>query len=159
MPKRLPLATPEAAYDEAVRMLTRKARSIAEVAAGLREREADDRAIAGAIDRLVEEHILDDEKFATDEATALVDQKGFAPAAAVRTLVERGLAEALAKSAVDAAKDGRGELELCAQALRRHTRGARLDQAQAGKEARALARLGYDEEVVARVIEKAEAAE
>jgi regulatory protein len=158
MPKRSPIDTPEDAYDEAVRMLARKPRTSAEVIEALAEKGADAEMIETVIGRLKSHRHLDDAVLAGDEAFALIDGKGFAPALAVQTLLERGILEATARDAVEAAREGRTDAELCGRALSRRNRGKTFAPDDTPKEGRALARLGYEEEVVLRVLERALAA-
>lgn len=153
MPRRAPLDTLDAAYDEAVRLLTRKARSAREVAEALEARGAAREDIASVLDRLRSHRHLDDAELASDEAFTLIDSKGWAPQAAVLQLEARGIASVLAQEAVDSVVEGRSETELCEAALRRRLRSRAL--ADAAKEGRALARLGYDADVIERVLERA----
>ena len=155
MPKRTPSATLEEAYDEAVRMLARKARTAAEVAAALEARGAGSELVESVVARLKSQRHLDDAELASDEAFALVDGKGLAPSLALHKIVARGIAEAVAKESVEAAREGRTDAELCARALAKKTRGKQLDPALVAKEGRTLARLGYEEDLVARALEQA----
>lgn len=155
MPARRPLETLEDAYEEAVRLLARKARTAAEVAAELDARGAAPEHVESVVARLKAHRHLDDAELAHDQAFALLDGKGYAPEAAVQALVQRGVGSGLAQEAVDAARDGRTERALCEAAFRRRTKGRALTQADAAREGRALARLGFDAEIVARVLEQA----
>jgi regulatory protein len=155
MPKRSPIDTLEEAYDEAVRMLARKPRTSAEVAEALAARGVGADDVESVLGRLKSHRHLDDAVLAGDDAFSLVDGKGLAPAAAVQKLLGRGIPEAVARDAVEAAREGRTESELCARALERRTKGRPLAPDAVGKEGRALARLGYDEETVLRALERA----
>ena len=59
------------------------------------------------------------------------------------------------REAVEAARDGQTELQLCERALNRRLKGKALAPTGAGKEGRALARLGYGEDVISRTLERA----
>jgi SOS response regulatory protein OraA/RecX len=145
----------EAAYETAVRMLARKSRSCAEVRAALAEKGATDADIESVIGRLKAHRHLDDAELASDEAYTLLESKGLSPDAAVYKLSMRGLDSGLARRSVESVREGRSEWVLCERALERRLKGRPLPERNAGREGRALARLGYEEEVVARVIERA----
>lgn len=149
------LDTLEAAYEAAVAMLARKARTATEVASALAEKGASPDDVESVVARLKAHRHLDDVTLAHDEAASLLDGKGLAPAAAVESLVQRGIAEGTARDAVDTVREGRSDLELCGAALARRLRGRALAPADVGREGRALARVGWDEEVVLRVLERA----
>lgn len=136
-------------------MLARKARTSAEVADELAARGAGAEQIASVLGRLKAHRHLDDAELAGDEAFRLVDGKGLAPSAAVQKLVERGIASKAAQAAVEAAVDGRSEAALCERALEKRLKGRLLMSEQVPREGRALARLGYDEGLVARALERA----
>lgn len=155
MAVRRPLATLDDAYEAAVRLLARKARTAAEVAEELSNRGAAADDVASVVARLKAHRHVDDAELAHDQAFALVDGKGLSSSAAVETLLGRGVPATAAREAVAAVLEGRGERELCDAALQRRLRGARLQPASAARESRALARLGHDAEIVARVIEQA----
>lgn len=155
MARAVRIDTEEEAYQHAVGLLARKARSTAEVASDLASRGAAEDVIESVVGRLKSHRHLDDAAYAFDAATALLDGKGMAPDSAVASLVERGVAEAVARDAVEGAREGRSEGELCRAALERRLRGRPLGGAMHGKEGRALARLGWDEEVVLRTLERA----
>lgn len=146
---------PAAAYEIAIRMLTRKSRSCAEVRAALAEKGAAAGDVEDVVARLKAHRHLDDAELASDEAYTLLESKGLSPDAAVYKLSMRGLDAGLAKRSVEAVREGRSEWVLCERALERRLKGRQLPERNAGREGRALARLGYEEEVVARVIERA----
>jgi regulatory protein len=155
MPRAAPLDTLEAAYDAAVRMLARKPRSCAEVQKALLDAGADSEHVESVLSRLKAHRHLDDAELASDEAVALLESKGLSPEAAVYKLTSRGIAQAVARPAVDAVREGRSEWALCERALQRRLKGRPLAEKDAGREGRALARLGYEEEIVTRTIERA----
>lgn len=152
--RRLPL-TLDDAYDEAVRMLARKARSAAEVKAALVGKGTSVDDADSVVARLKAHRHLDDAEFAADQAFSLLDGKGTAPEAIVRTLEERGIASSLAREAVASIRDEREELDLCREALSRRLKGRALDASVVAREGRALARLGWEEDLVSRVLEEA----
>lgn len=155
MARRRTLVDFDEAYDEAVRMLARKARSAAEVAQALLERGADADDVESVIARLKAHRHLDDAELAADQAFSLLEGKGLAPQAIVQTLVARGISSATAEDAAASVVEERTELQLCAQALSRRLKGRLLAGSAFAREGRALARLGWDEETVARVLETA----
>lgn len=155
MPPRRSLVTLDDAYDEAVRLLARKARSAAEVSATLQERGATAEHAASVVARLKAHRHLDDAELAADQAYALLEGKGLAPEAVVEALVGRGLPASDVRAAIDEVREARTELELCRQVLARRLKGRSLSPSAAAREGRALSRLGWDEEVVARVLETA----
>ncbi len=157
MAKSKPLTTLDEAYERAVAMLARKPRSAAEVERDLASAGADDETIASVIGRLKSHRHLDDAVLAEDQAFALLDGKGFAPQVAVQLLVERGIPSSIAHEAVEAAREGRSESALCRAALVRRLGGRSMGSASLAKEARALGRLGYDEEVIRALLERFEA--
>jgi SOS response regulatory protein OraA/RecX len=155
MARAVRIDTEEEAYQHAVGLLARKARTSAEVASDLAARGAVDEVVESVLGRLKSHRHLDDAAYAFDAAGALLDGKGMAPEAAVATLVERGISAAVARDAIEAVREGRSEGELCRSALERRLRGRTLEASMTGKEGRALARLGWDEEVVLRALERA----
>ncbi len=155
MPKRRPLDSLEGAYDAAIKMLARKSRTTQEVRDDLLEHGASEPDVESVLARLKANRVLDDAVLATDDAFSLVESKGVAPALAVYKLTSRGVAPSIAQDAVDAAREDRSDLELCAEALSRRLKTGRLDVEDVPKQGRWLARLGYDEDVVARVLDQA----
>lgn len=155
MPPRRLLVTLDDAYDEAVRLLARKARSAAEVTAALLERGASAEHADSVVARLKAHRHLDDVELAADQAYALLEGQGLAPEAVVQKLGARGLAASDVRAALDEVREGRTDLELCRQVLARRLRGRPLAASATAREGRALARLGWDEEVVTRVLEMA----
>lgn len=155
MARRTVLDTLEAAYDAAVRMLARKPRTSAEVRNELLEQGASEDDVESVLGRLKAHRHLDDAELTSDEAFALLESKGLAPDLAIYKLTERGIPHGMAQEAVEAAREGKSDLQLCEQALGRRLKGKVLSPDGAPKEGRALARLGYDEEVIARTLERA----
>lgn len=154
MPRQTPIHSEDDAYEEAIRLLARAPRSAAEVAARLEAKGADPDAIESVLGRLRAHRHVDDAELASDQAFKLLDGKGQAPALAVQTLIARGIAERVAREAVEAAREERSEQALCEAALRRRNNKA-IAPSAAAREGRALARLGYDAEIIARVLERA----
>jgi regulatory protein len=155
MPRAAPLETVEAAYEAAVKMLTRKARSASEVRAALLAKGATEEDAESVIGRLKSHRHLDDAVLAADEAYSLLEGKGLSPAFAMHTLTERGLASELVRQCVEEVRDGRSDAVLCERALQKRLRGKPLAEENLGREGRALARLGYEEDVVTQALERA----
>jgi len=155
MPKTAPIDTAEAAYEAAIKMLTRKSRTCQEVRETLLAKGASEDDVESVVGRLKAHRHLDDAELAADEAHALIESKGVSPELAVYKLTTRGITPSMARKSVDAAREGRSEWALCERALDQRRRGKALREQDAGREGRALARLGYEEEIVTRVIERA----
>ena len=153
MPRKGDMSTEEAAYEEAVSFLARKARTTAEVMERLSAAGARDEVVSSVVGRLKAHRHLDDTAYASDAASGLLDGKGLSPDAAVATLVSRGVGDSTAREAVEAAREGRSEVELCRAAADRRIGAGPLAPAAFGRHARALARLGWDEETLRRVLE------
>ena len=145
----------DTAYNTAIRMLARKARSCAEVRIALTDKGASGDDVESVIGRLKSHRHLDDAELASDQAYSLIDSKGLSPERAVYMLTERGIASTVARQAVDAIREGQSDWVLCERALARRLRGKALSEKNAGREARALARLGYEGEIVTRAIDRA----
>jgi len=158
MPRRTPIENVDEAFDAAIRLLARKSRTTSEVVRELESRGAPAEVVESAIARLKAHRHLDDAAYADDTAFKLLSGKGQAPARVVQELEARGVARPAIHEAVDAARDGRTDETLCKTALARRLNGKPLTPELAAKEVRALARLGYDPELVERVIERALAA-
>lgn len=144
-----------AAFDRAVRLLTSKARSSHEIRTTLVKEGADEDVAAAVVSRLVSHRQLDDAELASDQAFSLLQGKGYSPAAIREALTQRGIDGTLVDEAIAFAVEGRSEVELCAEALDRKLGSSVLTPDSAARYARALARLGWDEEVIRRVIERA----
>jgi SOS response regulatory protein OraA/RecX len=153
MTRRPVLDSLDATYDAAVQMLARKARTSAEVRNELLAHGASEEDVESVLGRLKAHRHLDDAELASDEAFSLLESKGLAPELAVYKLTERGLPDSQAREAVEGAREGLSESQLCQRALERRLKGKALAPSGAAKEGRALARLGYDEEVIARTLE------
>lgn len=144
-----------AAFDRAVRLLTSKARSSYEIRKALLNEGASEEVAANVVSRLVSHRQLDDAELASDQAFSLLQGKGYSPAAIHEALTQRGLDGALVDEAIAFVTEGRSDTELCAGALERKLGRAALTPETAARHARALGRLGWDEEVIRRVIERA----
>jgi regulatory protein len=155
MAKRGPIESLEEAYDLAVRMLTRRARTSAEVRAQLLHEGGRPDDVESVLGRLKAHRHLDDAVLASDEAFRLLEAKALAPALAVYSLTERGIDGATAQESVESVREGRSEVDLCVRALSLRLKGRQLKVEAAPKEGRALARLGYEEDVVTRTLERA----
>jgi regulatory protein len=155
MPKVAVIDSQEVAYERAVKMLARRPRTSTEVREQLIAAGASTDAVDEVVARLKAHRHLDDAELASDEAHTLLEGKGLSPELAMYKLTTRGIAPALARDCVEAVREGRSDWALCERALQRRLRGKRLPARNAGREGRALARLGYEEEIVARVIERA----
>jgi regulatory protein len=141
-----------AAHTVALRLLTVRARSRAEVEARLRRKGFDAGTVDAALERLERAGLLDDKAFAADLA-ALRSERGVASALVRRELRARGIDPETA-GRVAANPPGDEEAERCralADAwVRRH--GGLAPEVAARRLAGHLARRGYSASLVARTV-------
>jgi regulatory protein len=144
----------KSAFELAVRAISRRERTVAEVRASLADREVDPEEAEGAIERLVELGQLDDERYATLFSQDKRELFGWGPARIREALIEKGVD---ARTAAGAASDETtGELaERAADLLA--ARGDTLDDDSGrGKALAYLARRGYELEVAYEAVRLAE---
>jgi regulatory protein len=131
---------PGCARDRAVRLLTYRDRSVAE----LRERLAEDgylpETVSAVVERLTDVGLVDDERFARSFARTLTQTRHLGRSRAVRELAARGIDPELAAEALDEALSVEAE-EVAAGELSRSL--ARRPGATRDKIAARLARRGY----------------
>lgn len=147
-------AKPRSAFELAVRFLSRRERTVAEVREWLAGRGVDATEAEEAIDRLIELGQLDDERYARLFTQDKQELSGWAPGRIREALIEKGIDRGLA----DAATGGEGHDELAERAAALlERRNDRLDEdAGRGKALAFLARRGYELEVAYEAVRRAE---
>ena len=146
-------ASGDAAHAAALRLLTVRARSQAELEERLGRRGFEAGAVALALERLVAVGLIDDDAFAAAVAESRA-ARGMDAAAVALELRERGVDAALAARAAAAAMPAEDRAERCRQVA--GARLAQLDglspQTQFRRLSAYLARRGYAAEVVHSVV-------
>jgi len=146
-------ASADAAHAAALRLLTVRARSHAELEERLRQRGFEAEAVARALERLVAVGLVDDGAFAAAVAESRA-ARGMDAAAVALELRERGVDPALAARAAAEAMPAEDRVERCRQVA--EARLAQLDglspATQFRRLAAYLARRGYATEVIHSVV-------
>jgi regulatory protein len=133
---------PDKAFERALGALARKERTVAELEAWLAEREYPQEQVAAAIDRLIEDGALDDERFARRFAEDKRDLRGWGPTRIQEALRARGLDPGLIEAAL--ALDGvDAQLDRAVALLERRGEPP-VDEASRGRALSYLARRGYE---------------
>ena len=142
------------AFELAVRSISRRERTVAEVRAFLEQREVDPDEAEEAIERLVELGQLDDERYAELFEQDKRELSGWGPGRIREALIEKGVAAPIAEAACQG--DSSDDLtERAASLLER--RDDRLDDDAGRNRALAfLARRGYELEVAYAAVRLAE---
>ena len=136
---------PDEAFERALSALARKERTIAELEAWLVERGFGAEQVGAAISRLIEDGVLDDERFARRFAEDKRELRGWGPERIREALAGRGLEPALIEAALGA--EGAGEqVERAIGLLERRGEGA-VDERSRARALAYLARRGYDSEL------------
>jgi regulatory protein len=123
LPKKLDA---EGLMDFAGRTLARRAQSLNELRARLRQRAARPEDVAEVIARLKQAGFLDDRKFADSFARGQRENRGFGKARVMRDLMARRVAPAVAKQAAEATYADADEVALIENFLERKYRGKDL---------------------------------
>ena len=113
-------------FTAALRLLARRAYSIAEMRRALTRRSDSAEAVEEAIARLRQVGYLDDQKFAEQQAGALRRNRAFGPRRIVRELKAKGVNYRFIDAAVEHAFEEVGEHELLEQVLSKKVRNLRL---------------------------------
>ena len=132
------------AFERALTALASKERTVAELEQWLGEREFSPEQIAAALERLIEEGGLDDERFARRFAEDKRELRGWGPERIREALAGRGLEPALIEAAVGA-EDATTQLERAIGLLERRGEPA-ADEPSRARALAYLARRGYDSE-------------
>jgi regulatory protein len=96
------LADLEAAHRAALRALARRAHARFDLRRRLLQKQHPPAAVEGALERLTEQHLLDDARFAADYAGAKAT-RGRGPVRLIRDLLSQGVDRRVAETAVQAA--------------------------------------------------------
>jgi regulatory protein len=128
-----------------LRLLARRAYSIAEMRRALTRRSDSAEAVAEAIARLRQLGYLDDQKFAEQQAGALRRNRAFGPRRIVRELKAKGVNYRFIDAAVEHAFEEVGEHELLEQVLSKKVRNLRppLTRSRLNSLCRSLLRQGF----------------
>jgi len=142
------------AFELAVRALSRRERTVAELRALLARREVDPAEAEAAIERLTEMGQLDDARYASLFAEDKRELFGWGPGRVRDALIEKGIPRATA----DAAAGGESHSELAERAAGLlENRGDTLeDDSGRGKALAFLARRGYELDVAYDAVRLAE---
>ncbi len=118
----------EALWNYALRLLTSRSYSVAELRDRLRRRAARASDVVRIVGRLRELGYLDDRKYAELYARLRLENDGFGPARIVRDLIRKRVARPLAEQAVAAVFEGTVEDDLIDRFLRRKYRAVSLPE-------------------------------
>jgi regulatory protein len=153
-----PILARTRALRAAIRLLSARDRSSAELRRALRQRKHDDEAITHAIERLTEFSMIDDARYARNRASAIVRTKAAGPRYIQAKLREKGLAQSHITPAVDEALE---DIDLLESAIALATRAAATMPQSLDKDTRIrrisgrLARRGFDHDTVRKAVEHA----
>lgn len=141
---------------EAVRYLSARSRSEAEVKAYLARRGHDSESAGAAVEALRSERLLGDEAAAVRWADELAASGRMGRMMAFHKLIERGVPKDIAESAVDRAWSGVDEVAAAVRLLSKaHGRVREKDRNALAKAARFLGSKGFGSDVVAKAIRAA----
>ena len=115
-----------ALWEYALKAVGQRAQSSGELRTKLRNRAANASDVDATIAKLKEYGMLDDRRFAESFATARLENQGFGKARALHDLRQRRVAPAVAEKAVQQIYEGRDEIKLIEEFLRRKLRGKDL---------------------------------
>jgi regulatory protein len=133
------------AFELALRALSRREHTVAELRALLAKREADPAEAEEAIERLVEIGQLDDERYASLFAQDKRELNGWGPGRIREALIEKGVARSIAEAA--AGGESQDELAERAADLLNRRNDDLDDDSGRGRALAFLARRGYELEV------------
>jgi regulatory protein len=144
-------------YDYAVGALARRARSVAELKRLLRPRvagqEAAETMVQVVIDKLKEQHYLNDTEFATAYSGFRRDDK-FGRRRVITDLKNKGVHGDVIEKSVGEAYEGVDEEKLAREYLQRKRLKKPEDQKQAAKVFRALVRAGFTTRTIFAILKK-----
>ena len=160
----MPPAQPEKLYEKtmtrALKLLSYKPRSVAEMRARLNEKEwADAQVVEQVIARLIELGYLDDEQFAARYADARLTVKPLGRTRLRRDLQRRKVSAQVVEQALEQAYAEHSEEELIARAIAKRTRlkGAPATREETKKLFDYLIRRGFSYDLVMRKVREASA--
>ncbi len=113
-------------FAAAVRLLARRACSVAEVRRSLERRFGEDASVKAAIDRLLQLGLLDDGKFSLQRASFLARHHAFGRERIRRELRLKKVGEPAIEAAIDHAFEDVSEQQLLERALEKKLRSVRL---------------------------------
>lgn len=145
-------AEPKYARERALRLLTYRERSAAEMRARLLEDGYPEAVASDVVDALQRTGLLDDERFARMMARVLTQVRGMGRARALRELISKGVDAGLARACLDEALPPDAELEAAAKLA--HALAAR-PAATVDRIAARLARKGYSASIALRAAREA----
>ncbi len=146
------------ALDLAYAHVNRRERTVAEVRSQLERKGVSDRHAEEAVRTLIEQHLLDDERFArmfVSDKRELEQwgseriRRGLAQRGVERELAERAIAEA---SVVDRSGDGDGELQRALDLLHRRFPEPPQDRRERDRALGVLLRKGYESELAIEAV-------
>jgi regulatory protein len=149
-----PSAKPRSAFELAVRHLSRRERTVAEVREALARRGVEAAEAEEAIDSLIEMGQLDDERYARLFSQDKRELHGWGPDRIREALVEKGIARDLAEAATGG--EAPGELAERAAELLAGRNDRLEDDKGRGRALAFLARRGYELEVAYEAVRIAE---
>ncbi len=141
-------------YEYAVGALARKMRSVAELKRLLRQRVGEDgeAMVEAVIARLKEQKYLNDTAYATAYSTFRKENEKFGRLRVISDLKAKGVHSEVIDKAVDAAYAGSREEELARAYLRRKRITKPVNQKEAARIFRALARAGFRTGTIIRLL-------
>ena len=139
----------EQAYEAAVRLLAAREHSRLELERKLARRHAP-RTVAGVLDRLVEEGLQSDARFAEEYVRSRVE-RGFGPLRIRAELRERGVSDDLIEAAL-ASFDDSWHHHLAAVACRKYGDAPPADRRDLARRARFLASRGFPEHLIRELL-------
>ncbi len=142
------------AFELAVRALSRRERTVAELRSWLTHREVEPAEVDEAVERLIEMGQLDDERYASLFSEDKRELFGWGPGRIRDALIEKGIARQVAETA--AGGESHSELAERAADLLARRRDRLDDDSERGKALAFLARRGYELEVAYDAVRLAE---
>jgi regulatory protein len=148
-------AEPVDAFTTALRLLSRRELSIAELRQRLADRQVPRAETERTIERLIEDGTLNDRRAAAAIARTHAAVKGRGRLRVARELTARGVDEDTARAALDEVFGEIAEADLLERALRRRLRTGRItDQAQFRRLYAYLSRLGFASNAIVKLLKK-----
>jgi len=138
--------------DKALRMLSRRARTRAQIKAALEKLSIESSICEGILSEFVEAGLIDDRRFACEYVRLKSEVRGFGPHRLRHDLKKLGVGVSIADEAVDEAFDTEKQEEMARTIALRRAGGARVDEKTARRIALLLQRKGFDYEVINHVV-------
>ena len=148
-------ASLEVAFNRAVKFLSYRARSVAEVRAKLAQLGFSRDTTEGAVKKLLALKLLNDGTFARAWASSRVEGRGYGPLRVERELKQKGIAKSLIAQILDETFNRQQGKERAKQLLEKRFRGEDLSDAKVLRRAVAfLQRRGYRDSVIAEILKQ-----